>query len=696
MNTSLSHTPSAPVPENEQERLEALKSYDILDTLPEKDLDAITRLASRICGTPIAFISLIDEHRQWFKSKIGFTVHESPRELSFCQHTIMQDDLYEVSNALEHELFLRHPGMESKTGARYYAGAPLIDPDGFHLGSLCVVDNKPKKLSEEQKDSLLILANEVMAQLMLRKHNKELEQSKKVLQNFFDLCLDFMCIANVQGYFIKLSSTFSTVLGYPEEELLDRPFMDFIHPEDISTTQKEIEKLSKGELTIQFENRYRKSDGSYICLSWNANPDPVTGLLYASARDITESKIAGELYQKNLKLQKEKEIAERSGKMKEEFLANMSHEIRTPLNAIIGLSALLLKMENIRGKELEYIQTIQLNSKNLFALLNNILDYSKIEAGHFEKEKTDFDVVQIVTDTAQSLRLSATEKGLKLTTRIDPELPPLLKGDPESLRQSLLNLLSNSIKFTTQGEVIVSAELMTKDPRSAIVKFMVTDTGSGIPAEKIDEIFYPFVQANSSFTRVVGGTGLGLSITRKLIELQGGEIGVRSEVGVGSEFFFTLIFQVPEQTFKQNGSEKDKEEMKAPEGLKILLVEDNVFNQMVATDTLKEWSSSLEVDVAENGKVAIDKLKQNHYDLVLMDIQMPEMDGHTAVRTIRKELPEPVCKIPIIAMTAHASVKEIEACFVDGMNEYISKPFDTLVLFGKVNRVLKSVGEDSK
>jgi PAS domain S-box-containing protein len=679
-----------PVPENEKERLKALKSYGVMDTLPEKDLDAITRLASRICQTPIAFISLIDEKREWFKAKFGFEIKEAPREFSFCQYTIMQESIYEVPDTTKDELFSDNPLVIAKDGVRFYAGAPLIDPDGFRLGSLCVIDTKPRTLSAEQKETLALLANEVVAHLMIRKHNKELEQSKNDLQKFFDLTLDFMCIANVEGYFLKVSATFSSVLGYEEKELLGRPFLDFVHPDDVPGTLKEVEKLSRGELTIHFENRYRKMDGSYIWLSWNTKPDESTGLLYASARDITETKKAEELYFKNLQLQKEKEIAERSNKLKEEFLANMSHEIRTPLNAIIGLTNLLLKKGTAQGKELEYIQNIHINSNSLFQLVNNILDYSQIESGNFENKTSEFNLKQVIVDTVRSIKLSATEKGLSLTTHIHPEIPVNLIGHPEKLSQALLNLVSNSIKFTSMGEINVSADLVTLNPNSAIVKITVADTGPGIPADKLEEIFLPFVQANSSFTRTHGGTGLGLAITKKLVELQGSEIKVISKEGAGSHFFFTLLLPIPEKEKKNGEVVSVKEKILAPEGLKILLVEDNPFNQMVATDTLEEWSASLHVDVAENGKIAIEKLKQNQYDLVLMDIQMPEMDGHTATRIIRSDLPEPACNTPIIAMTAHASVKEIESCFQNGMNEYISKPFDAANLFGKITRVLKA------
>ncbi len=689
MKESYSRKNIYPVPENEKERLEALYSYNILDSSADKDMDAITLLASRICQTPVAYVSLIDEKRQWFKAMIGFNRDETPREDSLCQYTIMQDKIYEIPDITKNELFSQNPLFNAKNGIQFYAGAPLIDPNGYRLGTLCVIDVKPRVLSIEQKEGLELLAREVVAHLIIRKDNLELAQSKAELQKFFDLSLDFMCIANVQGYFLKVSATFSSVLGYEEKELLGRPFLDFVHPEDIPNTLNEIDKLARGEDTIHFENRYRKVDGSYIWLSWNSKPEPNTGMLYASARDITEAKITEELNKKNIQLQKEKEVAERSSKLKEEFLANMSHEIRTPINAIIGITNLLLKKGTAVGKELEYIQTIHINSNNLFQLVNNILDFSQIESGKYNNNSTEFNLKQLIRETVRSIKLSATEKGLSLSTIIDPEIPMRLIGYPEKLSQTFLNLISNSIKFTSMGEIVVTAELVTLNPDSVIIKFIVADTGIGIPADKLDEIFLPFVQVNSSFTRVHGGTGLGLAITKKLVELQGGEIQVHSKVGVGSDFFFTLLFPIPEKEKTERNFVEEVEELLVPAGLRILIVEDNPFNQMVVTDTLQEWNDSIEIDVVENGKMAIEKLKINTYDLVLMDIQMPEMDGHTAARIIRSDFPEPVCNIPIIAMTAHASVKEIESCFKNGMNEYISKPFEASNLFKKIVKVLK-------
>lgn len=275
------------LPLNESERLKALESYSVMDSLPEKEYDSITQLASYICGTPIALVSLLDKERQWFKSSVGLGATETPREFSFCQYAIMDNEVYEVPNALENERFVNNPLVTGNPNIRFYAGAPLQDSNGFNLGSLCVIDTVPKILTDEQKNALKLLAHQVVLLLDLRKKNIDLKNTQQEFQNFIELSMDLVCIANVNGLFYKVNPAFTKVLGYSNDELVDKPFINFIHPDDIDKTFKEIEKLSKGVKTISFENRYRCKNGEYILLSWNTSPDPVTGNLYCIARDMT-------------------------------------------------------------------------------------------------------------------------------------------------------------------------------------------------------------------------------------------------------------------------------------------------------------------------------------------------------------------------------------------------------------------------
>ena len=281
-----------PTPTNEIERLKALKGYSILDTLSEKEYDAITQLASFICDTPIALVSFIDEERQWFKSTVGIDAIETPRNISFCQYTIMGDDVFEVANAAEHELFYDNPLVTGNPDIRFYAGAPLVNKDGYNMGSLCVIDTEAKNLTEDQKNALKLLATQVVSLLDLRKKHADYIESQKELNNFIELSKDLVCIANVDGLFYKVNPAFTTVLGYAKEELEGFSFINLVHPDDLQSTYKEVEKLAQGEMSISFENRYRCKNGTYVVLSWNTSPDPDSGNLYCIARNITKEKIA--------------------------------------------------------------------------------------------------------------------------------------------------------------------------------------------------------------------------------------------------------------------------------------------------------------------------------------------------------------------------------------------------------------------
>lgn len=333
-----------PIPENEIERLKALKAYSIMDTLAEKEYDAITQLASYICGTPIALVSLLDEERQWFKSSVGLEVRETPRDLSFCQYAIMGDEVYEINDAKENETFADNPLVTGNPNIRFYAGAPLQDENGLNLGSLCVIDTKPRILSQEQKEALKLLAHQVVLLFDSRKKNTDLINSQKEFQNFFQLSKDLVCIANVNGHFYKVNPSFTDVLGYSKEELEGKPFLDFLHPEDIDKTFKEVEKLSNGHNTISFENRYRCKNGKYVLLSWNTSPDPDTGNLYCIARDMT------------LEYQQKEELVKTSGELSAILNSTDFSIVSSGLDGIIkqfnrGAEKLLgYKSEEVVGK----------------------------------------------------------------------------------------------------------------------------------------------------------------------------------------------------------------------------------------------------------------------------------------------------------------------------------------------------------
>ncbi|MDP1744693.1 MAG: ATP-binding protein [Bacteroidota bacterium] len=376
---------------------------------------------------------------------------------------------------------------------------------------------------------------------------------------------------------------------------------------------------------------------------------------------------------KREKLEKElvetKKRVEEASVIKEQFMANMSHEIRTPMNAIIGFNDRLIKTK-LNEEQQEYVAAVQSSGENLLTIINDILDFSKIEAGMVTIEHIRFNLHELLQSVYNMFFLKAKEKNISLQLHQPKNIPECLMGDPTRLTQILINLVGNALKFTNQGNIDISVEVIKDDKQNATVQFKVKDTGIGILEEKIVEVFDRFTQAESDTSRIFGGTGLGLSIVKKLVELQSGTITVESKKEEGSLFKFTIPYKkAPVLVSTLKTSPEKIHTTVVNDKIKILIVEDNLLNQKLAAFMIKDFGYKF--DICGNGKLAVDKLKQDIYDLVLMDIQMPEMDGYEATGVIRKKL---MLNIPIIAMTAHAMQGEKDKCLGFGMTDYISKP----------------------
>ena len=376
-----------------------------------------------------------------------------------------------------------------------------------------------------------------------------------------------------------------------------------------------------------------------------------------------------------------KNVAEKAALAKSQFLSTMSHEIRTPMNAVIGFTHLLLQM-NPQPGQMEYLRLLKFSAENLLVLINDILDFSKIEAGRIEFEEADFSIKELVTNIRLALLQKANEKDIQLKLLIDPDLPNAIKGDPVRLGQILTNLISNAVKFTKVGKVTITASLAKRTDGFTTIEFEVSDTGIGIPADKLDYIFDSFTQASSDTTRKFGGTGLGLTITKRLLELMGSEIMVKSEPGKGSVFYFSLKMRNSDKQFVVSARDDDYFENKSLKGVKVLIAEDNQINVILAKQYMKLWD--IECDVAENGEIAFTLVQTNDYDLVLMDLQMPERDGYQTTIDIRNLPGEKFRKLPIIALTASAMLDIKDHAFVVGMNDYVSKPFNPDELYRKI------------
>ncbi len=379
-----------------------------------------------------------------------------------------------------------------------------------------------------------------------------------------------------------------------------------------------------------------------------------------------------------------KEKAEESERFKQQFLANMSHEIRTPMHAVSGMVKILRRSEHLPEQE-PYLQAMQTSSDNLLVILNDVLDMSKIEAGKIEIEHVPMAVTEVVDNVVSLLKYKAEDKGLRLTSEIEADVPPLVMGDPARISQILTNLMGNAIKFTEKGSVEITLSKIGDQ-----LRFAIKDTGIGIPKDKLTTIFSSFEQVKNSQHSTIGGTGLGLSISRQLVELMGGKIWAESEAGKGSVFFveIPLIVADTEAAGKGLMTRDDIKQMATTlQGIKILLAEDNDFNQMIAQDDLAYFIKDVSVEICENGKLALEQYETNGYDLILMDVQMPEMDGFEATRAIRKLEREMGKKhIPIIAMTASLLSSEIDACYEAGMDSYIPKPYKADELIGTIYR----------
>src|SRR5664280_517510 len=564
-----------------------------------------------------------------------------------------------------------------------------------------IFQNKEK---EKRAAELIVAAKELIFQNAEKEKreiaNKELEKFSYSLKlasqyslSLIEASLDPLVTISPEGKITDMNHATVNITGITREKLTGTDFFDyFTEPQKAREVYQEV--FANGSVA-DYPLTVRHKDGKLTDVLFNGSVykddrGKVIGVVVV-ARDITDQKrIATELTEAivfaelatqlaeeaKLKAENATRIAENAVKAKQQFLSNMSHEIRTPTNAIIGFTKVLLKT-NLSAKQKEYLTSIKMSGDALIVLINDILDLAKVDAGKMTFEQIPFKLSQSISAMLHLFETKIQEKNLTLIKQYDDRIPEVLVGDPVRLHQIILNLVSNAVKFTSKGKISVTVKLVSEDDEKVTIQFSISDTGIGIAKDKMDKIFENFQQASSGTARLYGGTGLGLAIVKQLVDPQNGTISVKSRIDVGSTFSFILPFQKTKADV-----EIVSELVELDPGitnLKVLVVEDIALNQLLMRTLLDDFG--FECDIATNGKIAIEMLQAKSYDIILMDLQMPEMNGFETTEYIRHTMNS---LVPIIALTADVTTADLAKCKAVGMNDYIAKPVDDRLLYSKI------------
>ncbi|MBL8776715.1 MAG: response regulator [Acidimicrobiales bacterium] len=765
----------APLPRDEDERLAELASFGILDTAAEAAYDEIVELAAELCGTSMAALSLVDADRQWWKARVGLDATGTPREIAFCSHAILGDDVFVVPDATSDPRFADNPLVVGDPGIEFYAGAPLMTQHGHRVGTLCVLDTEARVLDQPKRRALEVLAKAAVARMEqdrdlkamaalavdARRSQVELADSTKLLRALSEVQSSFLLSGDPVTAFDQVLVTVLEVTGS------EYGFIGEIrHDDDGAPYLKThaITDISWDEATRRFyeENveaglEFHNLDTLFGACLRTLEPvmanepaaDPragglppghlplraflgvpfrtgavVTGMIGVANRDggydpalvewlepilDTCGSLLGHYKAEVLRLAAEAALRDsetrlqergraltaanaelsRAARLKDEFLAAMSHELRTPLNAVIGMGEALNAgaFGDLAPDQSEAIAIIEDSGRHLLELISDILDLSKYEAGHLELQVDEVDLDSLFTRALRLVRETAHRKGVALRADIEDGLGPLW-ADPLRLRQILVNLLDNAVKFTPAGGS-VTLDVAGEHGGSAI-RFSVADTGIGIGIgpDDLERVFEPFIQVDSSLSRQHAGTGLGLALVQRLTDLHGGSVECRSTPGSGSTFVVRIPQGLPgpATTAAEDPVRRDRPEHPDHADRPLALVaDDHEVNLTILTRYLE--ANGWRVVTARDGHDALERLRAEPPDVVLMDIQMPNMNGLTAIRAIRAD-PE-IAETPVIAVTALAMPGDRERCIDAGADDYLAKPVHLGALLVAVERIIE-------
>jgi len=672
---------------DEAKRISALSGYLILDTPPEEMFDDMAQIAAQLCGTPVAMIGFVDAGRQWYKAKFGWDISSLPRKICLANAVIAASDMVVIPDTLADPQLATHPLVNAPPFVRFYAGVPLVADDGVAVGALEVLDRTPHRFTDVQARGLRSIGTQVMTQLNMRRQlsaversirdaeylKEALKESDERFRDLFDSAHDLILTIRNDGRMMHANLGWRQTLDYFDEDITPLYVTDTLHKDARDQFSEVFSRVVNSGEPEQIETVFVSQNGRRVTAEGTLNPKVImdkTVLVRVIFRDISDRK------QMELDLGKARDAALESARLKSQFLTNVTHEVRTPMHGIVGMLGLLLDSP-LNEQQREFAQAASSSADSLLGIINNILHVSKLEAGTLSITTSDFDLNRTVSRVVDVMKILAMENSIDVTSSIDPSLPMVLRGDAARFRQVLTNIVTNAVKFTEVGTVAISVTADRETETHLLVKVTVKDTGIGIAPADQPRIFQSFSQADGSTTRQHGGVGLGLSTSKQLVELMGGMIGVESQEGKGSTFWFTIPFEKRTSAKLPIAASK----LSFP-GSRALIVDDNETSRKVIDAHFSSWGlrsrSATSVDQAIE-RVRSEAVLGDPYKLVIFDSKLGSFDGLDLARRLKSD-PQIkdtalIMMIPLGEQVDDEEMREI------GLSSYLSKPVEPSELF---------------